>query len=288
MPPAGEAGLTVRFRGVRGSIPVAGPEYLATGGNTSCVEIRCGPHVLLFDAGSGLRQAGSALTQAGARSFHIFLSHSHYDHVIGLPFFAHLFDANASCVIWSGHSPGKSTRQIISELLRPPFFPAGPDMFQAKVRYQDFRAGDVIRPAEGITIDTAQLDHPGGVIGYRLTFGGAAVAYLTDTGTCSNAANEESLRLADGVDILIYDCMYSEEEVLRRADFGHSSWRQGVDLCIRAKAQRLAMFHHAPDRDDAGVDALEMAARAVFAGAFAAREGMEVCLFSQAPGIEIY
>lgn len=276
MQPLAEGQLVVRFWGVRGSVPVAGPEYLATGGNTSCVEVRCGSHVLLFDAGSGLRQAGIELAIRGGRSFHMFLSHSHYDHVVGLPFFAPLFDPDASCTIWSGHAPGMNTRQIVSELLRPPFFPAGPDIFRADVAYQDFEAGDVIRPAAGIAIDTARLDHPGGVIGYRLSFGGAAIAYMTDTGTRSEAANESAFQLADGVDMLIYDCMYTEEEALQRADFGHSSWKQGVDLCVRAKAKRLAMFHHAPDRDDAGVTALEMAARCVFPGAFSAREGMQL------------
>jgi phosphoribosyl 1,2-cyclic phosphodiesterase len=274
-PPA-DGVLWVTFWGVRGSIPTAGPEYQATGGNTACVEIRCGAHVLLFDAGTGVRKAGIALAREGLAAFDIFLSHSHYDHIIGLPFFAPLFDAQAHCTIWSGHAPGViTTRQVVEELLRTPFFPAGPSMFRASTAYKDFKAGDVIRPAAGITIDTAQLDHPGGVIGYRVEFGGSAVAYLTDTGTRSEAANEAALRLANAADMVIYDCMYTEEESLDRTEFGHSTWKQGADLCRAAKARRLAMFHHAPDRDDAEVSELEIAARGEFAGAFAAREGMQ-------------
>jgi phosphoribosyl 1,2-cyclic phosphodiesterase len=274
-PPA-DGALSVTFWGVRGSIPTAGPEYLATGGNTACVEIRCGAHVLLFDAGTGIRKAGIALARQGVTAFDIFLSHSHYDHVIGLPFFAPLFDPQAHCTIWSGHAPEViTTRQIVEELLRPPFFPAGPSMFRASTVYKDFKAGDIIRPAGDITIDTAQLDHPGGVIGYRVEFGSSAVAYLTDTGTRSEDANKAALKLANGADMIIYDCMYTEEEAPERAEFGHSTWKQGADLCRAAKARRLALFHHAPDRDDAEVSALETAARSEFAGAFVAREGMQ-------------
>lgn len=276
MQPPGDGVLSVTFWGVRGSIPTAGPEYLATGGNTACVEIRCDAHILLFDAGTGIRKAGIALVREGVTAFDIFLSHSHYDHVIGLPFFAPLFDAQAHCTIWSGHAPGViTTRQIVDELLRPPFFPASPTMFRASTAYRDFKAGDIIRPAAGIRIDTAALDHPGGVIGYRVEFGGSAVTYLTDTGTRSEKANAAALRLANAADMVIYDCMYTEEEASERVEFGHSTWKRGGDLCRAAKANRLAMFHHAPERGDTEVNELEIAARGEFAGAFAAREGMQ-------------
>ncbi|WP_119391956.1 MBL fold metallo-hydrolase [Taklimakanibacter lacteus] len=283
MRPPGDKGLSVRFWGVRGSIPTAGPDCAETGGNTACVEIRCGQHVLLFDAGTGIREAGIALTREGIGRFDILLSHSHYDHVIGLPFFQPLFDPRARCTIWSGHMAGGTTRAMVADLLKPPFFPAGPAMFRAGLSYEDFRAGDVIRPAAGIAISTAQLDHPGGVIGYRVEFGGRVITYLTDTGTGSEAANRAALRLADQADMVIYDCMYTEEEANERREFGHSTWMLGAGLCHMAKARQLAMFHHAPGRSDAEVSAFEAAARSVFAGAFAAREGMKVSF----PALEV-
>src|SRR5438046_5538631 len=154
-PPA-DGVLWVTFWGVRGSIPTAGPEYQATGGNTACVEIRCGAHVLLFDAGTGVRKAGIALAREGVTAFDIFLSHSHYDHVIGLPFFAPLFDPQAHGTIWSGHAPGViTTRQIVEDLLRTPFFPAGPSMFRASTAYEVFMGGDDIRSVYGERLDTA-------------------------------------------------------------------------------------------------------------------------------------
>jgi phosphoribosyl 1,2-cyclic phosphodiesterase len=267
--------VSVKFWGVRGSIPTAGAEVLTTGGNTACVEIRCGPQILLFDAGTGLRKAGLALAKEGLKTFNLFLSHSHYDHVIGLPFFAPLFDSGAHCAIWSGHAGGTTTtRDLVRALLSPPFFPAGPDMFRAHVTYHDFSAGDVISPAAPIRIATAQLDHPGGVVGYRVEYDGRVITYMTDTGSQSEEANTAALRLADRADLLIYDCMYTEEESAERTGFGHSTWQHGIALCERANTKRLAMFHHAPERRDAELEKLEASARARFAGAFVAREGM--------------
>lgn len=265
----------VKFWGVRGSIPTAGAEVVASGGNTACVEIRCGSHILLFDAGTGLRKAGLALAKEGVKTFNIFLSHSHYDHVIGLPFFAPLFDSEAHCAIWSGHTGGaRTTKDLVETLLSAPFFPAGPAVFRARTAYHDFGAGDVISPAAAIRIATAQLDHPGGVIGYRVEFGGRVIVYMTDTGLQSEDANSAALRLADQADLLIYDCMYTEAEASSRKEFGHSTWNHGVDLCERANARHLAMFHHAPERNDDELEKLEALARTRFAGAFAAREGV--------------
>jgi phosphoribosyl 1,2-cyclic phosphodiesterase len=276
---ADETAVSVKFWGVRGSIPTAGNEVMATGGNTACIEVRCGRHILLLDAGTGLRKAGLALAEEGVRTYNIILSHWHYDHVIGLPFFAPLFDPLTDCAIWSGHISGAATTQeMVGKLLSPPFFPAGPAMFRARTAYHDFKAGDVIRPFEAVTIETAELDHPGGVIGYRIKFDGRAISYLTDTGTGSDAANAAALRLADRADVVIYDCMYTDEEARERPGFGHSTWREGVALCKRAGARKLAMFHHAPDRDDAHLNRLEKAAHNSFAGAFAAREGMRLDL----------
>jgi phosphoribosyl 1,2-cyclic phosphodiesterase len=274
-----ETAVSVKFWGVRGSIATAGEEVRAAGGNTACVEIRCGPHLLLFDAGTGLRRAGLALAKEGHKRFDIFLSHSHYDHVIGLPFFAPLFDPEVQCAVWAGHTMGVTkTRDLVDALLNPLFFPAGSGMFRASVSYRDFSAGEIINPAPTIKISTAQLDHPGGVTGYRIEFDGRIITYLTDTGTQSETAKAACTRLADHADLLIYDCMYTEEEAPSRLEFGHSTWRQGVDICMGANVRHLAMFHHAPERTDDDLDRLEALARTYFAGAFIAREGVRLTL----------
>lgn len=277
--PSGFAPVSVKFWGVRGSIATDGEEVMTTGGNTACVEIRCGPHLLLFDAGTGLRKAGQSLAGEGIKTFDLFLSHSHYDHVIGLPFFAPLFDPETQCAIWSGHTMGATkTEALVDALLNPLFFPAGIGMFRARVNYRDFIAGDVLSLAPTLRIATAPLDHPGGVTGYRIEFDKRTITYLTDTGVRSDEAQRACRRLADQADLVIYDCMYTEAEAPQRADFGHSTWKEGVALCADARAKRLALFHHAPERNDADVDGLETLARTHFAGAFAAREGMKISL----------
>jgi phosphoribosyl 1,2-cyclic phosphodiesterase len=279
MPPQDETNVSVKFWGVRGSIATGGEEVMATGGNTACVEIRCGSHLLLFDAGTGLRKAGQSLAGEGIKTFDLFLSHSHYDHIIGLPFFAPLFDPEMQCAIWSGHTMGATkTEALVDALLNPLFFPAGMGMFRACVKYRDFIAGDVLSLAPALKISTAQLDHPGGVTGYRIEFDGRIVAYLTDTGISSDAAGQACRRLADEADLVIYDCMYTEAEAPGRAGFGHSTWKEGVALCEKARARRLALFHHAPERNDDDVEGLETLARTHFAGAFAAREGLRISL----------
>lgn len=274
-----ETAVSIKFWGVRGSIATAGREVLAGGGNTACVEIRCGPHLLLFDAGTGLRKAGAALAEEGFKTFDLFLSHSHYDHIIGLPFFAPLFDPQAHCAIWAGHTKGKTrTQELVDALLNPLFFPAGPDMFRAQVDYRDFHAGEVISPVPAIRILTGQLEHPGGVTGYRVEFRGRVVTYLTDTGMGEEATRQTCLRLADQADLLIYDSMYTEGEARGRTSFGHSTWKEGVELCEKANAKRLALFHHAPNRDDEELAELETRAHARLKGAFAAREGMSILI----------
>lgn len=279
MPQRDETGVWVKFWGVRGSIATDGEEVAATGGNTACVEVRCGPHPLLLDAGTGIRKAGIALAEEGLKAFDIFLSHSHYDHIIGLPFFAPLFESQAHCTIWSGHTNGTTkTEKLVEALLNPLFFPVGSDMFRAHLQYRDFIAGDVLKPVPAVMISTALLDHPGGAVGYRIEFAERVIAYLTDTGAQTSDARQACLGLARQADLVIYDCMYTEAEACRRVEFGHSTWKEGISLCEMAGARRLALFHHAPERDDRDVERIERLARSRFTGAFAAREGMKISL----------
>ena len=144
------------------------------GGNTPCVEIRCGPYTLIFDAGTGIRPLGNALTQAAnGTGFDIFLSHGHIDHVIGLPFFAPLFVEGQTVRVWAGSlQPAGGVEKAVRKLMSFPFFPLQVDALHAKLEFHDFRAGDVINPRPGVTLRTAALNHPGGAIGYRIEYGG--------------------------------------------------------------------------------------------------------------------
>ncbi len=264
----------VKFWGVRGSIPVSGVEFARYGGNTSCIEMRCGRHTLVFDAGSGIRPAGEALKSANQTEFDLLFTHCHYDHIIGFPFLAPLYDRNMRISLWSGHLSGRrTTLQMVSDFMQAPWFPAELDVCKANLDCHDFVAGDVLRPRDGVVIKTTNLNHPGGCIGYRVEWGGRAVAFVCDTEHEPGKLDAGVLGLIEGVDLVIYDCTYTEDEMPRRRGYGHSTWQQGVKLCEASGARGLALFHHDPTRTDEDLDVIEREAADAFAGAFAARDG---------------
>ncbi|RWB35109.1 MBL fold metallo-hydrolase [Mesorhizobium sp.] len=264
----------VRFWGVRGSISVSGPEFSRYGGNTICIEMRCGKHTLLFDAGSGLRPAGGALQALGVTDFDLLFTHCHYDHIIGLPSFAPIYDRSVKVTLWSGHLAGHmTTRQMVDKFMRPPWFPMKLEFCKARLDYRDFVSEDVLRPREGVVVKTGSLIHPGGCIGYRVEWGGRVVAVITDTEHEPDKLDQAVLGLIEDADLVIYDCTYTEEEMERRRGYGHSTWQQGVKLCEAAGARGLALFHHDPTRTDEELDEIEKLAKEGFAGAFAARDG---------------
>jgi phosphoribosyl 1,2-cyclic phosphodiesterase len=272
-----EGDFTVRFWGVRGSIPVSSPQTSAGGGNTSCVEVRCGGRILLLDAGSGIREAGLALRREKAKDVDIFLTHAHWDHIIGLPFYKPLFCSGMATTVWSGHLAGiMTTRELIEDLMRAPFLPVGPEVFCGEVDYRDFEAGQELQLGASVTVKTRTLNHPGGAIGYRVEQRGRAIAYVTDTEHEPGILDPNVLDLIGDAELMIYDCTYTEEEFAEYRGYGHSTWEQGVRLCRAANAKRLAIFHHYPNRSDKELDGMEATARADFPGAFAARDGMVI------------
>ena len=268
--------MYARFWGVRGSIPVSDPRFARYGGNTSCVEVRCGEAVLVFDAGTGIRALGSLLDGEGRTDLDLLLSHSHVDHVVGLPFFACAYRPANTLRVWSGHqAPGDGTTEsAVRSLMSAPLLPIGPEIFPADVSFRDFSAGDVLSPAAGVTVRTARLNHPGGAIGYRVEHAGSSICYVTDTEHDPAAPDENVLALAEGADIMIYDAMFTDEELPRHRGWGHSTWEEGARLCRAAGVATYAIFHHAPERDDDALDRIGEAASRFYSGSVVAREGM--------------
>ncbi len=274
-----ENAFRIRIWGVRGSLPVSGEQFRVYGGNTMCIEMRCGDHVLLFDAGSGLLPAGQALKAEGIKAFNLFFSHCHYDHIIGLPFFSLMFDPNASIALWSGHLEGRmTTAQMISGFMRPPWFPVEPDICTARLNSHDFRSGDVLRPHPDVAIKTASLNHPGGAIGYRVEWGGRAAAIITDTEHLPGVLDPAVLGLIEGCDLFLYDSTYTDNEMETHRGYGHSSWQHAILLAKKAGARQVAFVHHAPWRTDAELLDADRMAKAEFAGAFFARDGQTIDL----------
>ena len=272
--------MSVRFWGVRGSIPCPGPDTVRYGGNTSCVEIRCGDRVLIFDAGTGIRPLGNALTAANkVVDTDIFLSHCHIDHLTGLPFFAPLLGEGNRIRIWAGNlKPACGIEDAVRKVMSFPLFPIEVDMSKSKVEFRDFRAGETLNPRPGIVVRTAPLNHPGGATGYRIDHAGRSVAYLTDTELGNGPVNPALLSLAKGASLVIIDATYTEEELPSHIGWGHSTWQQCVQLAEAAGAEKLCLFHHDPDHDDAIMDKIAAAASAARPGTIVATEGLRIDL----------
>jgi len=265
----------IRFRGVRGSIACPGPATVGYGGNTACIELRCGDRLVVLDAGTGLRELGVALAGQAPLEADILLSHTHLDHIVGLPFFLPVFDARNRFTVRAGHlADGGGVQETLERMLSPALFPLPLHAFAAEMRCIDFRAGDAFDLAGGVHVRTAPLDHPGGATGYRIEYGGRAACYITDTGHVPGKPNRDILSLIGGADIVIYDAMFTEEEFALRPDWGHSTWNEGVRLCEAAGAGALVLFHHDPRRDDRAMRRIEAEAARRRPGTLVAREGM--------------
>jgi phosphoribosyl 1,2-cyclic phosphodiesterase len=270
------AEFVVRFWGVRGSIATPGPATARYGGNTSSIELRCGARLILLDAGTGMRYLGNQLAAEAPLDADIFFTHTHFDHVCGLPFFKPFFQPQNRFRLWAGHLGGGVTLQrVLCEFMMAPLFPVPPEVFKASLEYRDFASGATLAPAPGIVVRTAALNHPDGATGYRIEYGGKSVCYVTDTEHVPGVPDRSVLALIEGADIVIYDSMYTDEEYAESyVGWGHSTWQEAVRLCRPAGVKRLVVFHHDPDHDDDRLDAIARELEAAMPGAVLAREGM--------------
>lgn len=267
----------VKFWGVRGSIACPGSTTLRYGGNTSCIEVHCGEYNLIFDAGTGLKLLGDGLPKDDRINYDIFMTHTHFDHLSGFPFFKPAYSPNTRLKIWAGHLKprGRSIEGEIRNMMDRPFFPITVDIMAATLIFNDFTYGDTLQISKDIFLKTAPLNHPDGATGYRIEYNGKSVCYVTDTEHVPGRLDENILKLIKDADIVIYDCNYTDDEFEQYKGWGHSTWQEGVRLCNAANAKQLVVFHHDPSHDDDMMDEIGRQLQQVRpGGGIVAKEGM--------------
>jgi phosphoribosyl 1,2-cyclic phosphodiesterase len=274
--------FTIHFWGVRGSIACPGAATVKYGGNTPCVEMLVGGQRLIFDAGTGIHVLGQALLQDLPVSGHLFFSHSHWDHIQGFPFFLPAFMEGNEFDIYGGViANGMTIEQRLRDQMTQPNFPVPLQVMGANLRFHNLEYGSVTNLGD-VTIQTGLLNHPGKAMGYRVSWQGRSVAYITDTEHVRDELDRNVLALADSADVLIYDSTYTDEEYsdphTSKIGWGHSTWQEGVKIARAANVKQLVIFHHDPSHNDRFMDKIAIAAAQVFPRSVVAWEGMEISL----------
>ncbi len=257
--------LTLQFWGTRGSIPTPGPSTVRYGGNTPCVEVRAPSGALvILDAGTGIRELGRTLIErAGGTPItgDIFLSHAHWDHIQGLPFFAPIFQRGNHFRIWSAASVAAGVGRVVREQMSPTVFPVTFDELEATV---EFRALNGAHVGVGYTVDTVPVRHPGGALGYKIRPSGAsrpAFVYISDNELGDTPEYHDTdgwrdrlVEFARDASVLVHDTMYTVEEYEQHRGWGHSHYLDALELALDANVERLVLFHHNPERSDEDID----------------------------------
>lgn len=268
--------MVVKVWGARGSVACPGPRTVKYGGNTSCVEVRCGGHRIVLDGGTGIRELGHEMMAEAPGAVDVLLTHFHLDHIIGLPFWAPAYTPGNSIVFRAARlQQTYGLREILHKMMSPPLFPIPLDEFRAEVRFEDFSCGAAFEPVPGVRVETRSLNHPGGACGYRISHAGRTVAYVTDTEHVPGQDDAHVLDLMRGADLAFYDATYTEEELPAHTGWGHSTWEEAVRLADIAEVSTLVLFHHDPKHEDADLDRIGEQADKRRPGTLVAREGTE-------------
>ena len=278
--------MKVKFWGVRGSIPVPGADTVRYGGNTSCVQVTpSDDSILIIDAGTGIRKLGKHLMRGpcgrGEGNVHLLISHTHWDHIQGMPFFAPLYQHGNHFYVYARQRDDVHLRAVFQSQTEDPYFPVPFDEVKAEVAFRELVEGARFEIGP-IKVACTRLNHPWIAIAYRLDYQGASVCYVTDTAPFRDVLLENEfipaaqlgqplapadaaklkkmqqslVRLCEGADLVIYDTMFTPEEYRRQPHWGHSCPDDAIDICKAAGAKQLVLFHHSPERSDDELDSI--------------------------------
>jgi phosphoribosyl 1,2-cyclic phosphodiesterase len=277
--------MRIRFWGVRGSIAVPGPDTIQVGGNTSCIEVRCGNTLIVLDCGTGMRMLGQSLLPEMPMEAHVFFSHVHWDHIQGFPYFTPAFVRGNVFHLYGGNNVSRTLEETLAGQMDYPSFPVHLTEMGARMSFNDLYEGQVVEIGtdKPVKVTNVRGNHPNGVFAYRVDFEGHAVVYATDTEHYS-IVDPKLKKLAKDADVMIYDSMYLPEEYIGdvggvpKTGWGHSTYEHAATLAKAAGVRQLVLFHHDPTQNDAAVADKERRARELFPNCVAAREGLIIDL----------
>ncbi len=271
--------MKIQFWGVRGCITCSSPSYDIIGGHTSCVSVEVDNHLIIFDAGSGLRDLGLYIKNNSIKSAILCLSHGHYDHIVGLPFFGPLWDNDFDLTIIGGPIDKCINIQdlVTNKIFSSPLFPVPFTETMAKISFKDINHHQKISLTKTITLTGIGLNHPGGATGYKVENADKSICYITDHEHISETVSTPR-HLRDFIkdtNLMIYDATFTDEQYVNYKGWGHSTWQKGIELSKEAHVKKLALFHHNPEHTDDIMMDIEKQAQAVWPLCFVARQGME-------------
>jgi phosphoribosyl 1,2-cyclic phosphodiesterase len=270
--------MQLTFWGTRGSIPSPGPDTVRYGGNTPCVELRpSNGRLVILDCGTGLRALGGALIagDGGAPIVgDVFVTHAHWDHIQGLPFFAPIFRQGNHFTIHGPAALATGLDRVIRDQMSPVVFPVSFEQLDATIDFRELRPGE--SAGRGYTVTCCEVRHPGGALGYRFADADApdrGLVYVSDNELAESVTYDTApadwrarlVAFCKGARVLVHDATYTTAEADRHRGWGHSTAEEAVRLAADAGVERLVLFHHRPERTDDEVDAELAAARAVAA-----------------------
>ncbi|OGS46135.1 MAG: metal-dependent hydrolase [Elusimicrobia bacterium RIFOXYD2_FULL_34_15] len=249
--------MNIKFWGARGSIPVSGKEYLKYGGATTCVEIETkDKETIIIDAGSGIRKLGNKLVKENKRKINIIFTHSHWDHVLGFPFFKPLYVNGTNIQMYGCPFTQESIKRIVSETMNPPYFPVNFNNIKTKISYNNYCEKEFMIGT--VKVMQISLSHPNQGMGYKFSEDGKNFVFLTDNeltykhnGGCEF---NDYKKFCENTDLLVHDAEYTEEEYKFTKTWGHSVYTDALKLAMEANVKKFVLWHHNQERTDEQLD----------------------------------
>jgi phosphoribosyl 1,2-cyclic phosphodiesterase len=261
--------MIINCFGARGSIPVSGQEYTEYGGDTACLEVRSqNDDIIIIDAGSGIRRLGKKLMAEERFEYTLFMTHSHWDHILGFPFFKPIYDARTRIAIRGCSQAQGDIKKLLSRTMSTPFFPVPFNKLEAEFSYEDDCT--LSYHVDSVEIFPIKLNHPNGGQGYKLMENGKTFVFLTDNELGyrhrGGLSKNDYVDFCRHVDLLVHDAEYIPEEYPQTRGWGHSTYLDALEFAIQAQVRRLGLFHHNQDRSDAAVNRIVDHCREIIAG----------------------